>query len=112
MPSTKEIISSVPQLAGMKLSELNHRSDSLSRWGEGIFNSGDRHPADISMAGVNVSNSGSRHPAAMTGDDNASVGSGGSDSAVPALDAEILTAVRALNRYPKRGKAEPEYQLA
>ena len=36
----------------------------------------------------------------------------GSHSAVPALDAEILTAVRALNRYPIRGKYKTEDQLA
>ena len=74
MPSTKETVSGVPQPAGMELSELNHRSDSLSRWGKGIFNSGGRHPADIFMAGVTESNSGGRHPAAMTGDANAGVG--------------------------------------
>ena len=76
------------------------------------------------MAGANEANSGGRHPAAMTGDANvadrppcvvdvnAGVGSGGSHSAVPALDAEILTAVRALNRYPKRGKDKTQNLLA
>ena len=62
-------------------------------------------PQPAGMEGVNESNSGGRHPAAMTGDANAGVGSAGSHSAVPALDAEILTAVRALNGYPKRGQS-------
>ena len=44
---------------------------------------------------LGIFNSGGRHPAAMTGDANAGVGSGGSQSAVPALDSEILSAVRA-----------------
>ena len=79
MASTKETISGVPQPAGMELAELKHCSDSLGSWDVGIFNSGGRHPA------------------AMTCDANAGVGSGGPHSAVPALDADILTAVRALN---------------
>ena len=61
-------------------------------------------PQPAGMEGVNESNSGGRHPAAMTGDANAGVGSAGSHSAVPALDSEILSAVRACNGYPKRGK--------
>ena len=100
MASTKETISGVRQPAGTELA-----------LGCGIFNSGGRHPADISMAGVNESNSGGRHPAAMTGDANTGVGCG-SQSAVPALDAEILTAVRALNGYPKRGKDKTQNLLA
>ena len=36
----------------------------------------------------------------------------GMELAVPALDAEILTAVRALNRYPKRGKDKVQNLLA
>ena len=36
----------------------------------------------------------------------------GSHSAVPALDAEILTAVRALNQYPKRSKDKTQNLLA
>ena len=43
---------------------------------------------------------------------NNTVDSGSSNSAVPALDAEILTAVRALNRYPKRGKDKAQNLLA
>ena len=39
-------------------------------------------------------------------------GGGGAHSAVPALDAEILNAVRALNEYPKRGKDKTEDLLA
>ena len=75
--------------------------------------SGVRQPAGTELAlGCGIFNSGGRHPAAMTGDANAGVGSGGSDSAVPALDAEILTAVRALNRYPKRGKDKTQNLLA
>ena len=69
-------------------------------------------PQPAGMEGVNESNSGGRHPAAMTGDANTGVGSGSSQSAVPALDAEILTAVRALNRYPKRGKDKTQNLLA
>ena len=65
-------------------------------------------------------NSGGRHPAVLTSDANAAdrplcvvdANCGGSHPAVPALDAEILTAVRALNRYPKRGKAQAENLLA
>ena len=38
--------------------------------------------------------------------------SGGSHPAVPALDAEILTAVRALNTYPKRSKDKTQDLLA
>ena len=94
MASIKETISGVPQPAGMELAELNHRSDSLSRWDEGVFNSGGRHPA------------------AMTGDADAGVGSGGSHSAVPALDSEILSAVRACNGYTKRGKDKAQNLLA
>ena len=59
-----------------------------------------------------IFNSSGRHPAAMIGDANAGVGKGGSHSAVPALDAEILTAVRALNGYPKRGKDKAQNLLA
>ena len=36
----------------------------------------------------------------------------GMELALPALDAEILTAVRALNRYPKRGKDKTQDLLA
>ena len=36
----------------------------------------------------------------------------GMELALPALDAEILTQVRALNRYPKRGKDKAENLLA
>ena len=50
------------------------------------------------MAGANEANSGGRHSAVLTSEANC----GGSHPAVPALDAEILNAVRALNRYPKR----------
>ena len=64
--------------------------------------------------------SGGRHPAVLTSDANAvdrplcvvDANCGGSHSAVPALDAEILTAVRAFNRYPKRGKDKTENLLA
>ena len=62
------------------------------------------------MAGANEANSGGRHSAVLTSDANAAdrplcvvdANCGGSHPAVPALDAEILNAVRALNRYPKR----------
>ena len=72
------------------------------------------------MAGANEANSGGRHSAVLTSDANAAdrplcvvdANCGGSHPAVPALDAEILTAVRALNRYPKRGKAKTENLLA
>ena len=72
------------------------------------------------MAGANEANSGGRHPAVLTSDANAAdrplcvvdANCGGSHPAVPALDAEILTAVRALNRYPKRGKDKTENLLA
>ena len=72
------------------------------------------------MAGASEANSGGRHPAVLTSDANAvdrplcvvDANCGGSHSALPALDAEILTAVRALNRYPKRGKAQAENLLA
>ena len=37
-------------------------------------------------------------------DANAGADCGGVHSAVPALDSEILSAVRACNGYPKRGK--------
>ena len=69
-------------------------------------------PQPAGMEGVNESNSGGRHPAAMTGDAIPVFGSAGSHSAVPALDAEILNAVRALNRYPKRSKDKIEDLLA
>ena len=59
-----------------------------------------------------IFNSGGRHPAAMTGDANAGVGKGVSDSAVPALDSEILRAVGACNGYPKRGKDKAQNTLA
>ena len=36
----------------------------------------------------------------------------GMELALPALDAEILTAVRALNRYPKRGNDKTQNLLA
>ena len=61
--------------------------------------SGVSQPAGTELG---IFNSGGRHPAAMTGDANAGVGSGVSHSAVPALDSEILSAVRACNGYPKR----------
>ena len=72
------------------------------------------------MAIGNEANSGGRHPAVLTSDDNAAdrplcvvdANCGGSHSAVPALDAEILTAVRALNQYPKRGKDKTQNLLA
>mgnify|MGYP003298544740 CR=1 FL=1 len=72
------------------------------------------------MAIGNEANSGGRHPAVLTSDANAAdrplcvvdANCGGSHSAVPALDAEILTAVRALNRYPKRGKDKTQNLLA
>ena len=72
------------------------------------------------MAIANEANSGGRHPAVLTSDANAAdrplcvvdANCGGSHSAVPALDAEILTAVRALNRYPKRGKDKTQNLLA
>ena len=71
------------------------------------------------MAGANEANSRGRHPAVKS-DANAAdnplcvvdANCDGSHSAVPALDAEILTAVRALNRYPKRGKDKNENLLA
>ena len=94
MASTKATISGVPQPAGMELAELKHCSDSLGSWDVGIFNSGGRHPA------------------AMTGDAYAGVDCGGSHSAVPALDSEILSAVRACNGYPKRGKDKAQNLLA
>ena len=69
------------------------------------------------MAIANEANSGGRHPAVLTSDANAAdrplcvvdVGAGagscgGAHSAVPALDSEILSAVRACNGYPKRSK--------
>ena len=64
------------------------------------------------MAGANEANSGGRHPAVLPSAANAADKSlcvvdancGGSHPAVPVLDAKILTAVRALNRFPKRGK--------
>ena len=59
-----------------------------------------------------IFNSGGRHPAAMTGDANAGVGKGGSHSAVPALDSEILRAVCACNGYPKRGNDKTQNLLA
>ena len=72
------------------------------------------------MAGANEANSGGRHPAVLTSDANAAdrplcvvdANCGGSHSAVPALDVEILTAVRALNRFPKRGKDKTQNLLA
>ena len=75
--------------------------------------SGVRQPAGTELAlGCGIFNSGGRHPAAMTGDANAGVGSDGSHSAVPALDSEILSAVRACNGYPKRGKDITQNLLA
>ena len=59
-----------------------------------------------------IFNSGGRHLAAMTDDANACVGKVGSHSAVPALDSEILSAVRACNGYPKRGKDKTQNLLA
>ena len=59
-----------------------------------------------------IFNSGGRHLAAMTGDANAGVGKGVSDSAVPALDSEILRAVGACNGYPKRGEDKTPNLLA
>ena len=59
-----------------------------------------------------IFNSGGRHLAAMTDDANAGVGKVGSHSAVPALDSEILSAVRACNGYPKRGKDKTQNLLA
>ena len=72
------------------------------------------------MAIANEANSGGRHPAVLTSDANAAdnplcvvdANCGGSHPAVPALDAEILNAVRALNRYPKRGKDKTQNLLA
>ena len=89
MASTKETISGVPQPAGMELAELNHRSDSLGSWDVGIFNSGGRHPA-VLTSDANAAD----RPLCVV---NVSAGAacGGAHSAVPALDAEILTAVRA-----------------
>ena len=64
------------------------------------------------MAIANEANSGGRHPAVLTSDANAadrplcvvdvSAGAdcGGAHPAVPALDSEILNAVRACNGYP------------
>ena len=43
---------------------------------------------------------------------SAGAGCGGAHSAVPALDSEILSAVRACNGYPKRGKDEAQNLLA
>ena len=76
------------------------------------------------MAIANEANSGGRHPAVLTSeanaaerplcvvDANAGADCGGAHSAVPALDSEILSAVRALNRYPKRGKDKTQDLLA
>ena len=76
------------------------------------------------MAGANEANSGGRHPAVLTSDANAadkpfclvdvSAGAdcGGRRPAVPALDSEILNAVRACNGYPKRGKDKAQNLLA
>ena len=77
------------------------------------------------MAIANEANSGGRHPAVLTSDANAadrplcvvgvSAGAGscgGAHSAVPALDSEILSAVRACNGYPKRGKDKAQNLLA
>ena len=77
------------------------------------------------MAIANEANSGGRHPAVLTSDANdadrplsvvdvgAGAGScGGAHSAVPALDSEILSAVRACNGYPKRGKDITQNVLA
>ena len=46
---------------------------------------------------ANEANSGARHPAVLTSDGNAC---GAPQPAVPALDSEILNAVRACNGYP------------
>ena len=76
------------------------------------------------MAIANEANSGGRHPAVLTSDANAAdrplcvvdvsagAGGGGAHSAVPALDSEILSAVRACNGYPKRGKDKTQNLLA
>ena len=73
---------------------------------------------------ANEANSGGRHPAVLTSDANAadrplcvvdvSAGAdcGGAHPAVPAFDSEILSAVRACNGYPKRGKDRAEDLLA
>ena len=73
------------------------------------------------MAIANEANSGGRHPVVLTSDANAAdtllclvnvsagAGCGGADSAVPALDSEILSAVRACDGYPKRGKDKAQF---
>ena len=78
MASTNETISGVPQPAGMELAEGKCR---------GKFTSA--NAADRPLCVVNVS---------------AGAACGGAHSAVPALDSEILSAVRACNGYPKRGE--------
>ena len=56
-------------------------------------------PPSTASAAVNKSAS---QETVEVGDANARVDSGGPHSAVPALDSEILSGVRALNRYPQR----------
>ena len=75
------------------------------------------------MAIAKEANSGGRHPAVLTSDANAAdrplcvvdvsagAGSGDAHFAVPALDSEILSAVRACNEYPKRGKDKTQNLL-
>ena len=77
---------------------------------------GTHHAAVLAMT---MENSGGTYPAAVTGDANVTeipsavvvgdvnmnVDSGGSHPAMPVLDADILSAVRALNRYPQRTTA-------
>ena len=59
-------------------------------------------------------NSGGRHPALRTTKETISgvPQPAGMELAVPALDAEILSAVRACNGYPKRGKDKTQNLLA
>ena len=59
-------------------------------------------------------NSGGRHPAVRTTKETISgvPQPAGMELAVPALDAEILSAVRACNGYPKRGKDKTQDLLA
>ena len=56
-----------------------------------------------------IFNSGGRHPAAMTGDANAGVDKDA--NAMPALDSEILSAVRACNGIPNEEKIKPKICL-
>ena len=76
------------------------------------------------MASTKETISGAPQPAVLTSDANAAdrplcvvdviagADCGGAHPAVPALDSEILSAVRACNGYPKRGKDKTQDLLA